>query len=80
MAHMAMTNGLTNMPVIGIQGKSRDIQTQPCFTILGQVYIVKMVIFDQFYHHRKEWSYRDLKYLFGNGMARGTKWEHVEWF
>ena len=51
-----------------------------CFKILGPIYIVKMAILDQFYRHRKEWSYRDLKYLFGNGMARGTKWEHVEWF
>ena len=28
--------------------------------------------------HRKEWSYNDFKDLFGNGMARGPKWEHVE--
>ena len=49
-----------------------------CFKILGQIYIVKMAVFDQFYRHRKEWSYRDFKDLFGNGMARGTKWEHVE--
>ena len=48
------------------------------FEIEGQIYIVKMAVFDQFYRHRKEWSYRDFKDLFGNGMARGTKWEHVE--
>jgi len=34
-----------------------------CFKILGQIYIVKMAIFDQFYLHRKEWSYRDFKDL-----------------
>ena len=49
-----------------------------CFKISGQIYIVKMAVFDQFYRHRKEWSYRDFKDLFGNGMAVGTKWEHVE--
>ena len=46
--------------------------------ILGQLYIVKMAIFDQIYQHRKELTYRDFKDLFGNGMAWGTKWEHVE--
>ena len=46
-----------------------------CFKILGQIYIVKMAVFDQFYQHRKEWSYSDFKDLFGNGMAMGTKWE-----
>ena len=45
------------------------------FTILGQIYFLKMAIFDQFYQHRKEWSYSDFKDLFGNGMAVGTKWE-----
>ena len=34
-----------------------------------------MAVFDLFYQHRKEWSYRDFKDLFGNGMAVGTKWE-----
>ena len=34
--------------------------------------------FDQFYQHRKELSYRDFKGIFENGMAWGTKWEHVE--
>ena len=46
--------------------------------IVGQIYIVKMAIFDQFYHHRKEWSYRDFKDIFGNGMSWGTKWRGVE--
>ena len=41
------------------------------------MYIVKMAMLDQIYHHRKEWSYRYFKDLFGNGMAVGTKWEHV---
>ena len=54
------------------------IKSYDCFTILGQIYIVKMAIFDQFYQHRKEWSYRDFKDIFGNGMAWGPTWEHVE--
>ena len=37
-----------------------------------------MAISDQFYHHRKEWSYRDFKDIFGNGMSWGTKWQGVE--
>ena len=48
------------------------------FTILGQFYIVKMAILDQFYHLRKEWIYRDFKNIFGNGMSWGTKWQGVE--
>ena len=46
------------------------------FTLITK--ITKMAVFDQFYQHRKEWSYRDFKDLFGNGMAVGTKWEHVQ--
>ena len=46
--------------------------------ILGNIYTVKMAIFDQFYRHRKEWSYSNFNDLFGTGMARGPKWEHVE--
>ena len=53
-----------------IQLKSYD-----SFTILGQIYIVKTAIFDQFYRHQKEWSYIDFKDLLGNGMARGTNLE-----
>ena len=34
MALMAMTNGLTNMPVMGIQGKSTQILTQSDIPIL----------------------------------------------
>ena len=45
------------------------IKSYDCFKILGQIYIVKMAVFDQFYQHRKEWSYRDFKDIFGNGMA-----------
>jgi len=30
MALMAMTNGFTNMPVMVIQGKNTEIQTQLC--------------------------------------------------
>ena len=56
-----------------IQLKSYD-----SFTILGQIFIVKTAIFDQFYRHQKEWSYIDFKDLLGNGMARGTKWEQGE--
>ena len=52
------------------------IKSYACFTILGQIYIVKMAIFDQFYHHRKEWSYSDFKDIFGNGMACGQRWQH----
>ena len=37
-----------------------------------------MAIFDQFYQHQKELSYRDFKDLFENGMAWGPKWEHEE--
>ena len=37
-----------------------------------------MAVFDQFYRHQKEWSNSDFKDLFGNGMAVGTNWEHVE--
>ena len=29
MAHMAMTTGQTNMPIMGIQGKSLNLRTQP---------------------------------------------------
>ena len=50
--------------IYGQNGQNGD-----CFTILGQIYIVKMAIFDQFYQHRKELSYRDFKGIFGNGMA-----------
>ena len=32
------------------------IKSYDCFKILGQIYIVKMAIFDQFYQHRKELS------------------------
>ena len=32
------------------------LKSYDCFTILDQIYIVKMAIFDQFYHHRKESS------------------------
>ena len=53
-----------------------DIQKKSygSFEIEGQIYIV----FDQFYRHRKEWSYRDFKDIFGNGMSWGTKWRGVE--
>ena len=54
------------------------IRSYDCFTILGQIYIVKMAIFDQFYHHQKESSYRDFKDTFRNGMSWGTKWQGVE--
>ena len=50
------------------------LESYACFTILGQFYLLKMAILD----HRKELSYIDFKDLFGNGMTRGPKWEHVE--
>ena len=45
---------------------------------MGQFCFLIMAIFDQFYQHRKELSYSYFKDLFGNGMAWGPKWEHVE--
>ena len=46
----------------------------------SQIYIVKMAIFYQFYLHRKEWSYRDFKDIFENGMACGQRWQHgITW-
>ena len=64
----------TNSIVLRSAQSDNPIRSYDCFTILGQIYIVKMAIFDQFYHHRKEWSYRDFKDIFGNGMSWGTKW------
>ena len=68
----------TNSIVLRSAQSDIPIRSYDCFTILGQFYIVKMAIFDQFYHHRKEWSYRDFKNIFGNGMSWGTKWQGVE--
>jgi len=49
-----------------------------CFGILGQIYIVKVAIFDQFCQHRKELSWSENGSSFGSGMAWGPRWEHVE--
>ena len=42
------------------------------FTILGQIYIVKMAIFDQISRHRRKLSYNDFKDIFG------TNWKGVK--
>ena len=53
MAHMAMTNGL----ILSSAQSDIPLKSYDCFMILGQIYIVKMDIYDQFYQHRKELSY-----------------------
>ena len=68
----------TNSIVLRSAQSDIPIRSYAFFTILGQFYIVKMAIFDQFYHHRKEWCYRDFKNIFGNGMSWGAKWQGVE--
>ena len=44
--------------------------------VLSQNYIVKIAIFDQKCRHRKEFSYRNFKDTFGNGMACGQRLQH----
>ena len=48
------------------------LKSYDCFTILGQIYIVKMAIFDQFFRHWKEWSYRDVR-RFWKLLGKGNK-------